>query len=121
MAALGFLDLPGLLAAAFAVVFDHEGDLVPFVERVVRMESCPFPLRRDEAGQERPHARPGNSDVGKGNSPKAKAQPLIVRGALPWSTPASLTWVFSADLQGVRGLCGHNGNWLESAAGVPTN
>src|SRR5262245_29180316 len=32
MSRLGFLDLSGLLAAALAVVLDHEGDLVAFVE-----------------------------------------------------------------------------------------
>jgi hypothetical protein len=29
----GFLDLSGLLAATLLVVFEHEADLVPFVER----------------------------------------------------------------------------------------
>jgi hypothetical protein len=40
---LGFLDLPGLLAAAATVVFQHEGHPVALVERP---DSCGFTHRR---------------------------------------------------------------------------
>jgi hypothetical protein len=69
---LGFLDLSGLLAAALAVVLDHEGDLVAFVER---RDACDLEcggmdedvlasvLRLDEAvACKYPPAKPGALD-----------------------------------------------------------
>src|SRR6478609_10390761 len=82
-----------------------------FTVPVMRMLG-PFPIRREEAGQKRAAhlARPRNSDVGKGQCPKAEAQPQIVRAHSNRSAPANEIWGVSCP--STRDAASYGLTWL---------